>query len=176
MRGPHDHEHEHDHDHDHDHRHEHRGRGDWGGPRRRRRGDIRTAVLAVLAEQPGHGYEVMQTLEERTGGAWRPSPGSVYPTLQLLEDEGLVQVEVRDGRKVYQLTETGRTEAAQRAEQAGGPPWNTEGRDPGLRRELVQLADAVRQVARAGDEERRERAAAIVKEARRQLYQLLAES
>jgi DNA-binding PadR family transcriptional regulator len=172
MRGPHDH-----HDHARHDRHEGRGRGgEPGGPRRRRRGDIRTAVLAVLAEQPGHGYEVMQTLEQRTGGAWRPSPGSVYPTLQLLEDEGLVRVEVRDGRKVYELTDTGRTEAAERAEQAGGPPWNTEGRDPGLRRELMQLADAARQVARAGDDDRRERAAGILKEARRQLYLLLAES
>ncbi len=171
MRGPHDH-----HAHARHDRHEGRGRGEPGGPRRRRRGDIRTAVLAVLAEQPGHGYEVMQTLEQRTGGAWRPSPGSVYPTLQLLEDEGLVRVEVRDGRKVYELTDTGRTEAAERAEQAGGPPWNTEGRDPGLRRELMQLADAARQVARAGDDDRRERAAGILKEARRQLYLLLAES
>jgi DNA-binding PadR family transcriptional regulator len=178
MRGPrdHDHRHVHDHhDHDRDHDPEFRGRG-WGGPRRRRRGDIRTAVLAVLAERPGHGYEVMQTLEERTGGAWRPSPGSVYPTLQLLEDEGLVRVQVQDGRKVYELTDSGRAEAAQRAEQAGGPPWAAEGRDPGLRRELAQLAAAVAQVARAGDDERRERAAAILKDARRQLYQLLAES
>jgi DNA-binding PadR family transcriptional regulator len=171
MRGPHDHDHVHRHE-----LHELRGRGERGGPRRRRRGDIRTAILAVLAEQPGHGYEVMQILEERTGGAWRPSPGSVYPTLQLLEDEGLVRVDLRDGRKVYELTDSGRAEAAQRAEQAGGPPWNTEERDPGLRRELVQLADAARQVARSGDEERRERAATIIKEARRQLYQLLAES
>jgi DNA-binding PadR family transcriptional regulator len=118
----------------------------------------------------------MQTLEQRTGGAWRPSPGSVYPTLQLLEDEGLVRVEVQDDRKVYELTDAGRAEAAQRAEQGGGPPWATDGRDPGLRRELVQLADAARQVARAGDDERRERATAILKEARRQLYQLLAEA
>src|ERR1700712_1639762 len=72
----------------------HRGRHGgppWEGRRRMRRGDIRTALLAALGEGPGHGYDVMQTLEEKTGGAWRPSPGSGYPTLQLLEDEGLVQ-------------------------------------------------------------------------------------
>jgi DNA-binding PadR family transcriptional regulator len=93
-----------------------------------RRGDIRTAVLAVLAEEPGHGYEVIQAIEEKSGGAWRPSPGSVYPTLQLLEDEGLARSTEQDGKRVYQLTETGLAEAAKRVEEAGGPPWaNQEG-------------------------------------------------
>src|SRR3954471_15574555 len=77
---------------------------------RMRRGDIRTAILAVLAEEPGHGYEVMQRLEERTEGAWRPSPGSVSPTLQLLEDEGLLRSAEREGKKVYEITEAGQTE------------------------------------------------------------------
>ena len=91
-----------------------RGRGRWleggpGGPRwgRMRRGDIRTAVLAILAEEPGHGYEVMQRLEEKSGGAWRPSPGSVYPMLQLLEDEGLVRSTERDGKRVFEVTDAG---------------------------------------------------------------------
>src|SRR5438445_7205208 len=94
---------------------------------RRKRGDVRTAVLAVLAEQPGHGYEVIQSLEEKSGGAWRPSPGSIYPTLQLLEDEGLVRSEERDGKRVYEVTDAGREESAKRLEDAGGPPWKTGG-------------------------------------------------
>ena len=73
-----------------------------------RRGDIRTAVLAILAEEPGHGYDVIQRLEEKTAGAWRPSPGSVYPTLQLLEDEGLVRSVERDGKRVFEITDQGR--------------------------------------------------------------------
>src|SRR5580765_9075444 len=110
----------------------HRGReGAWGGPRMRR-GQIRTALLAVLAEGPGHGYDVMQKLEDKTGGAWRPSPGSVYPTLQLLEDEGLVRSTERDGKRVFEITEAGRAEATSRLEEAGGPPW--EGASQGARR------------------------------------------
>src|SRR6185503_5425391 len=112
----------------------HRGgpRGHGGGPERlgppwrggrMRRGEIRTAVLAVLTDGPAHGYEIIQTLEERSGGMWRPSPGSVYPTLQLLEDESLVRAVERDGKRVYELTDTGREEAAERVREAGGPPW-----------------------------------------------------
>src|SRR4051812_13132205 len=84
------------------------GRGRDGRRRggRMQRGDIRTAVLAILAEEPGHGYDVIQRLEEKTDGVWRPSPGSVYPTLQLLEDEGLVRSIERDGKRVFEITET----------------------------------------------------------------------
>ena len=92
-----------------------------------RRGDIRTAVLAVLTEAPGHGYDVMQNLEDKTGGAWRPSPGSVYPTLQLLEDEGLVRSTERDGKRVFEITDAGRAESEARIEQAGGTPWELAG-------------------------------------------------
>src|SRR6478736_2492046 len=108
---------------------EHRGggggrEGRWGGPRMRR-GQIRTAILAVLTEGPGHGYDVMQNLEDKTGGAWRPSPGSVYPTLQLLEDEGLAgkcpkrNREVRDAfaqlfRAFKQIAEVGTPEQVER--------------------------------------------------------------
>src|SRR3954453_6514862 len=88
-----------------------RGRGLGSRPdmRRMRRGDIRTAILAVLVEKPGHGYEIIQAVEERSGGGWRPSAGSIYPTLQLLEDEGLVTSSERDGKRVYEVTEAGRT-------------------------------------------------------------------
>src|SRR4051795_9788545 len=85
----------------------------WEGRRRggrMRRGDIRTALLSVLVEEPGHGYDLIERLEEKTSGAWRPSPGSVYPTLQLLEDEGLAKSGERDGKRVYEITDEGRAE------------------------------------------------------------------
>src|SRR5262245_6444272 len=92
-----------------------RGRG-----RGRGRGNVRTAVLALLLERPMHGYEMIQELDTRTGGIWRPSPGSVYPTLQLLEDEGLIVSEETDGRRRFTLTDQGRAEASRAAENA---PW-----------------------------------------------------
>ena len=88
-----------------------------------RRGDIRTALLGALTDGPAHGYEIIGRLEEKSGGMWRPSPGSVYPTLQLFEDEGLVRSEQRDGKRVYELTDAGRAEAAERAERFGNAPW-----------------------------------------------------
>src|SRR5215211_6725890 len=88
---------------------------------RGRRGDVRGAVLALLAEEPMHGYEMIQRLEERTGGRWRPSAGSIYPTLQLLEDEGLVSSEEVDGRRVFSLTDDGRKAAEERGD--GPAPW-----------------------------------------------------
>ena len=145
-----------------------------GGPRRRmRRGDIRVAVLAVLAEEPRHGYEVIQALEDKTGGAWRPSPGSIYPNLQLLEDEGLARSVERDGKRVYELTDAGRAEAAARLEESGAPWEGAEG--GGLRAATMQLMGAARQVGAAGSAEQVERAIAIVTDARKQLYRLLAE-
>jgi DNA-binding PadR family transcriptional regulator len=89
-------------------RHEHRGRR-FG--RFFDHGDLRMVVLALLAEQPRHGYDLMKELEERTGGAYRPSPGVVYPTLAQLEDEGLIrQTDAGGGRKAFEITETGKTE------------------------------------------------------------------
>jgi DNA-binding PadR family transcriptional regulator len=149
------------------------GRGGRGG--RMRRGDIRTAVLVVLSEQDGHGYEVIQALEAKTGGAWRPSPGSVYPTLQMLEDTGLAQSSERDGKRVYSITEAGRAEAQKRLDEAGGPPWADAERGGGLRGALMQLAAAARQVGVAGNEQQVGQAVAIVTDARKQLYRLLAD-
>jgi len=95
-----------------------------------RRGDTRRALLAALLDGPGHGYELMGRLEARSGGMWRPSPGSVYPTLQLLEDEGLVHAEERDGTRVYDLTDAGREKAGEPFEEGHRPPWeHAEGDD-----------------------------------------------
>jgi DNA-binding PadR family transcriptional regulator len=145
------------------------------GRRRMRRGDIRTAVLLALEDQPRHGYEVIQALEEKTGGAWRPSAGSIYPTLQLLEDEGLARSSEREGKRVYELTEEGRAEARSRVEQAGGPPWSGSDDGHSLRGAVMQLHAAARQVGGAGSAAQVERAVEIVTEARKQLYRLLAE-
>jgi DNA-binding PadR family transcriptional regulator len=154
---------------------EHRGRR-LG---RMRRGDIRTALLAALAENPGHGYDLIQALEDKSGGTWRPSPGSVYPTLQLLEDEGLVRSAERDGKRVFEITDAGREEAARRIEEAGGTPWELAGNGMRsaheLRRELAQLHMASKQVAISGNVTQAERTLAIVRDARKAIYQLLAE-
>lgn len=155
----------------------------WGPPgrrgRARRRGDVRAAILTLLAERPMHGYEMIQELASRTGGVWRPSPGSIYPTLQLLEDEGLIVGTVDEsggGRKRFTLTDAGREEAASVAP----PPWEefapetisswTEIRDAGF-----QAMNALRQVLMNGTDEQRARAAQVLDETRRKLYAILAE-
>jgi DNA-binding PadR family transcriptional regulator len=150
-----------------------RGRGQHGhGPRRARRGDVRTAVLAVLAEEPGHGYEVIQALEEKSGGRWRPSPGSVYPTLQQLEDEDLVTSEERGGKRVYSITDAGREEAQRRIAESG-TPWEDDG--PDFRANVKQLFMAYAQVMKAGSPEQAEKANEIIANARKQMYRLLAD-
>ena len=156
--------------------------GHWRGHRRHggraRRGDVRAAILALLAERPMHGYEVIRELSERTGGMWEASPGSIYPTLQLLEDEGLVSVEESEGRKQYSLTDQGTAEAAQRSSSAA--PWEeyTSGADPAtvdLRRGVFQLLGAVKQVAETGTPEQVEKAQAVLADARKRVYSILAE-
>ena len=156
--------------------------GHWRGHRRHggraRRGDIRAAILALLAERPMHGYEVIRELSERTGGMWEPSPGSIYPTLQLLEDEGLVSVEESEGRKQYSLTDQGKAEAAKRSSSAA--PWEefTSGADPAtvdLRRGVFQFLGAVRQVAESGTPEQVEQVRTVLADARKRVYAILAE-
>ena len=158
-------------------RHEMRGgRGHGRGRHRVRRGDVRSAILALLDDRSMHGYEMITELEERTGGRWRPSAGSIYPTLQLLEDEGLVTAEEVEGRKVYSLTDTGKEAAPDRTE--GGRPWEQGDEDSPrfeARKEMFKLMGAAKQVARADDEEQLKQAAEILKDARRKLYGLLAE-
>jgi DNA-binding PadR family transcriptional regulator len=136
---------------------------------------VRIAVLLLLAEQPMHGYQLMEAIAERSGGRWRPSPGAIYPTLNLLEDEGVLTLTASAGRKLATLTEEGR--ALVERESAGWPdPFATESEEQGvdLRAELGQLHEAVRSVARGGTEPQRVRAAEILADARRSVYRLLA--
>jgi DNA-binding PadR family transcriptional regulator len=183
------HEHHHHHD-DTDHATERpRDRGEFafgrhgGGPRgprgpRARRGDIRFALLAALHDGPTHGYELIQRLEDRTGGRWKPSPGSVYPTLQMLEEAGLVAGAQQDDKRVYTITPAGQKALDERMAE-GVPPWmnpeSVEGHGA-LRMAVGQLAMAAKQVGMAGNAQHIEAATAIVTEARRKLYQLLAEA
>ena len=149
----------------------------WAGGRRARRGDVRTGLLSLLSDKPMHGYDLIRELEERSGGAWRPSPGSIYPTLQLLEDEGLVTGEEQDGKRVYTITDAGRAELEERRERGGGQPWEFGPLGEGLgqlREAGVQLAAAAMQVARTGSEAQRKHAAEILAEARKKIYALLA--
>lgn len=147
-----------------------------GGPRRARRGDVRAAILALLAERPMHGYEIIGELDERTQGAWRPSPGSVYPTLQMLEEEDLVAGEEADGKRRFTLTATGKAQA----EAAEGPkPWEAllEGGGPDLvtlRESLQATMHAVKQIFRVGTPAQQARAAEILADTRRRLYEVLA--
>jgi DNA-binding PadR family transcriptional regulator len=148
----------------------------FGPGRKAGRGDIRATILALLAEGPMHGYQIIQEVTERTGGAWRPSPGSVYPTLQQLEDEELVRTVHSDGRRVFELTDAGREQAAALP---SATPWETAGDGDD---DLAQLRDlafgllgATRQVAMAGTAKQIESAQAILRDARRGIYQLLAE-
>jgi DNA-binding PadR family transcriptional regulator len=152
------------------------GRGPGRGRHRVRRGDVRSAILALLDDRPMHGYEMIQELEERTGGRWTPSAGSIYPTLQLLEDEGLVTAEEVEGRKVYSLTDSGKEAVPERTE--GGRPWEQGDEDSPrfeARKEMFKLMGAAKQLARADDDEQLTKAAEILKDARRKLYSLLAE-
>ena len=153
------------------------GRGPWS---RAKRGDVRAAILLALADEPMHGYQIMQQLEERSGGAWRPSPGSVYPTLQLLEDQGLIKGEEAEGKRVFSLTEAGAAEAAVVKERLGDAPFGAEGgeQDPrfALRQAVFQLGAAVKQVGMAGSADDVQKALEILREARKSIYALLADA
>ena len=167
------------------HAHHRHGRGPLGrgGPRggpRARRGDIRAAALALLAEKPMHGYEMIQEVEERSGGYWRPSAGSIYPTLQMLEDEGLIVGEESDGKRRFTLTEEGRAQASERSEKPGSLPWeqvrgSARPETINLGQSLKQLAEAASQALRVGDESQQARIRELLDETRRGIYAVLAE-
>jgi DNA-binding PadR family transcriptional regulator len=167
-------------------RHHHRGPGErpghpgqhhreGRGPGRARRGDVRAAVLALLGERPMHGYEMIQELDTRTGGVWKPSPGSVYPTLAMLEDEGLVRSQTVAGKKLFELTDAG-AEAQASVEEA---PWAAMVRDADpaqvqLREAVQTVFIAARQIAKIGTDEQKAKAVELITELRRALYLLLA--
>jgi DNA-binding PadR family transcriptional regulator len=162
-----------------------RGFGGPGGPgfgrhgRRRPRGDVRAAILLLLDEEPRNGYTLMQEIEERSEGAWRPSPGSIYPALAQLEDEGLVEATKEGSGRVFALTAAGREHVESRREELGEPWKAVSGgfpKEAGELRDLImQLGAAAMQVVQAGTAEQRRKAVELLTEARRGLYRTLAE-
>ncbi len=159
------------------------GPGGFGGPRGRgrkaRRGDIRTAALLLLSEEPRNGYQIMQEVEERSDGVWRPSPGSTYPALQQLEDEGLIRAQELDGRKLFQLTDAGREYVKERGE--GKPaPWEQMSGDVSdqaheLGRLIREVASAFTQIVRTGSEAQMGEARKVLTATRKDLYRILAD-
>ena len=147
------------------------------GPKRGR-GDVRAAILALLAEEPMHGYQIITELTERSGGVWRPSPGSVYPTFQAMEDQGLVTADKSEGRRVFSLTADGRAAA----EEAGdGPaPWERAARGADrslmdLRGLIGEVAAASMQAGRSGSEGQVKAVGEILADTRRRIYLVLAD-
>jgi DNA-binding PadR family transcriptional regulator len=153
----------------------------FGGPRpsKARRGDVRTGILAVLADGQRNGYQIIQEISERTGGAWKPSPGSVYPTLQQLEDEGLVTADRPEGRRMFDLTEDGRAYVRDHTDELA-EVWESmaDAQDDGhqdMRAMIGQVMGAAGQVAFAGTSAQRDAARQVLLDARRRLYQILAD-
>lgn len=164
--------------------HRRRGRHYYGqgprGPRgrRARRGDVRAAILTLLGEEPRNGYAVMKEIESRSDGVWSPSPGSIYPALQQLEDEGLIKPAGEGEGRAFELTDAGREALEQRSGERA--PWESAGEDVGddfveLMKVTRQVWMAVRQLAEVGSVEQTKAATDILTEARRSLYGLLAE-
>jgi DNA-binding PadR family transcriptional regulator len=154
----------------------------WGphrrGRGRARRGDVRLALLRLVAEEPRNGYQLIQAIEERSEGLWRPSPGSVYPTLSQLEDEGLIRSVEADGGRRFEITDTGREQLSGRA---GEPdPWESSAEDAEnplseLAPLVIQIGKATFQVASVGDRAQRDQARALLADTRRALYRILAD-
>ncbi len=181
---------------DHEGRHRHGRRGHRGGGPgdmnamfrfgppggrgpRARRGDVRAAALLLLAEEPRNGYAIMQAIQERTGGVWRPSPGAVYPALQQLEDEGLVRQQDEEGRRIYHLTDAGRTYVEERRGELVAP-WDAVNQQVGeggfaVFNVVRDLHVAAMQLAHVGNEQQVEQATRILTDARRALYRILAD-
>ncbi len=151
------------------------GRG-WRGPKARR-GDVRAAILSVLSEASLNGYQIIQEIAERSGGAWKPSPGSIYPTLQQLEDEGLVQANSSDGKRTYSLTEEGQTYVTEHADEVS-MPWraipDSATSDDGLKPLIGQIAAAIWQIASIGTPEQQAKGKEALIELRRKLHSILA--
>ena len=147
------------------------------GPRVRR-GDVRAALLSLLSEEPKNGYQMIQEIEARSRGIWRPSPGSVYPALQQLDDEGLVDSDESGGSRTYRLTEAGREALGRRP--AGAAPWDEVARSvPADRHELrllwAQVNEAFSHLARTASDQQVGQAKKLLKQTRRAIFQILAE-
>jgi DNA-binding PadR family transcriptional regulator len=147
--------------------------GGWRGGNRARRGDIKFLILEVLAEGPRHGYDIITELENKSNGRYRPSPGSVYPTLTLLEEGGYITGDTADGKRVFTITERGRELLTKKPADAG-----TDDDDDGidLRSSAMKLGAAVMQAARASDAASQQKVRDILDTARREIYKILAES
>ncbi|MEV0967969.1 PadR family transcriptional regulator [Microtetraspora glauca] len=187
------------------HEHRHRGgpwgRGPWGGGfgpggpfggpgfpfggrgfgrgRKAKRGDVRAAILALLAEEPRNGYQIIQEIAQRSQGGWKPSPGAVYPALQQLTDEGLVRADETEGRKTFRLTEAGLSYIAEHQDEVRAP-WEEMTPDIGDNvHELLDLsrqaASALFQIAQTGSEGQVRQARQVLAETRRKLYHILAD-
>jgi DNA-binding PadR family transcriptional regulator len=154
-----------------------RGGGRRGG--RGGRGDVRAAVLLLLEAEPMHGYELIQRIQDKTGGLWVPSPGSIYPALQQLEDEGFVAFDRVEGRKTATLTDTGKAYVEEHRAELGSPWDDVSGGVSGEARELRQLIGAlmgaVHTVSQVGTKEQVNQASDVLVQARKSLYRILAE-
>ncbi len=155
--------------------------GPPGGPRgpKAGRGDVRAAILALLRDGPRNGYQIMSEIAERSGGAWRPSPGAVYPALSQLADEGLIVGEESGGRRTFRLTEAGQQYVAENPDMARGA-WESAAQQeawqvPGLFAEAARLGGGIVQIAHAGTPEQIRAAERLLARARRSLYQILAD-
>ena len=149
------------------------------GGSKARRGDVRVAILSVLADRAMNGYQVIQEIAERSGGVWKPSPGSVYPTLQQLEDEDLVRVDAKEGRRLYELTAEGRAYVDSHPEEMSAP-WEAMSSPPGgeqgdVRPLVGQALAALWQIAVSGSADQQARAREVLDDARRRLYGILAD-
>jgi DNA-binding PadR family transcriptional regulator len=155
------------------------GRGPRGRGRKARRGDIRTAALLLLNEEDRNGYQIMQEVQERSEGVWSPSPGSVYPALAQLEDEGLIRTGEADGRKLFSITDAGRELLSERGENAPAP-WAQMSDEVSpqiheLGKLMREVAFAFSQVMRTGSEDQVGKARDVLASARRDLYRILAD-
>jgi DNA-binding PadR family transcriptional regulator len=161
--------------------------GPWGWPGpagkspgpKAGRGDVRAAILALLREGPRNGYQIMSEIEERSGGAWRPSPGAVYPALQQLADEGLIEAEESAGRRAFSLTDEGRRYVEENPDMARAA-WESMAQNepdemPGLFVQAARLGGTIVQVAHAGTPEQVHAAEELLEQTRRRMYQILAE-
>ena len=148
-------------------------------PPKASRGDVRAAILALLREGPRNGYQIMSDIEERSNGAWRPSPGAVYPALSALADEGLITDEKSDGKRVFRLTDAGREYIEQNPDMARGAWESSEQQEawqvPGLFAEAARLGAGIVQLAHAGDPAQVRAAERLLERTRRELYRILAD-